>query len=377
MNCHTIPHLRHFIRLAGCFNLALVTCQASAQAASELKAVQSIAVPATLIPVRDRINVAGKVAPADSTEVIASRDMIVSEFLVTPGQQVKKGQNLAKIDAESVARELKYLRPYRDVTARNVKLSEINLEVAKEKLSRTEILASRGIVKETDLDRAKSEEDSARRAYEYSLSQLNENDQRVKEAEQKLKDVALVSPMDGIVAQMAVDPKKVSGIYRTSTGAVIARIEKPHEYVVNLKLSDRDFIALERFPLCEVMLPHQKPVTCQIIPPKGIPERSPTAVAAQFPVDVRFTFKTSQIPMGLETEVRLHAANEQPRLVIPWNAVEVEPGRTFVRKKSNSKFLRQEVKLGWRDGYSVEVTSGLAPGEIVEAKVWPPVRGLP
>lgn len=344
-------------------------------AAGDIKAVQSIAIPAVRQPVRERLNLVGTVAPAESAEVSATRDMTIREFLIVPGQTVKKGQNLAKIDVESVARELKYLRPYLDVAARNVKLSRINLEVAQEKLGRTEILASRGIVKDADLDRAKSEESSARRAFESSMSQLAENEQRVKESEQRLKDVALTAPMDGVVAQMAVDPRTLSGTYRAATGTVLARIERPHEYIVRLKLSDRDFVLLNNFPVCEVLLPYQKPVSCQILPSKGIPERTPTAVAAQFPVDVRFTFKSSAIPMGLETEVRLYAAKEEQRLIVPWNAVEVEPGRTFVRKKSDSKFVRQEVKLGWRDGYQVEVLQGLAAGDIVEAKVWPPARG--
>ena len=337
-------------------------------------AAQSVFVPAEARDVVNSISVTGRVVPAESSEISPARDMVISKFLVVPGETVKKGQKLAEIDITSVASELKYLKPYREVAARNVQLTEINLKVAQERLERTTTLAGKGIVKGNDLDRAKGDASSARRGYEQSLAQLAEIEGKLKEVDQKLAEIALVSPQDGYVAQMAVDPRQMTGIYRARSGSVLARIDRPGTYLMRVKMADRDFLRLGEFPRCEVRLPYTDPVPCAVNPPSGIPERSPQSVSAVFPVSATFHFTARNIPMGIEGVLKLAAGTAQKRLLIPWNAVEVEPGKTFVRKKGAEKNQRTEVRLGWRDGYHVEVLDGLKEGELVEAKVWPPVK---
>jgi hypothetical protein len=139
-------------------------------------------------------------------------------------------------------------------------------------------------------------------------------------------------------------------------------------------MSDRDFLRLDAFPRCEVRLPGNFPLPCTLIPSTGVPERSPESVAAVFPVAAKFNFNSSAIPFGMEATLTLSSAKPEKKLVLPWNAVEVEPGNTFVRKKGADRKDRTAVTLGWRDGHYVEILSGLSQGDVVEARVWPPVK---
>jgi RND family efflux transporter MFP subunit len=335
---------------------------------------QTVMVPAETREVVATLDSVGKVVPAVSADISPARDMVIEKFLVSPGDTVKKGQKLAEISMKSVAQELKFLKPYGDVLRQNVQLSKINMEVAEQKLERTAILADKGIVKSADLDRAKGEAGGYRRSYESSLAQLADIEGKIKEVNKQLDEIALVSPLDGFVAQMAVDPKQLSGAYSARAGSLLMRIDQPGSYLMQVKMSDRDFLRLKEFPDCQVRLPHTNPIPCKILPPIGVPERSPQSVAALFPVEARFEFTMRKIPKGLESKLHLSAKTAQKRLLIPWNAVDVEPGKTFARKKVGDKIERVPVNLGWRDAFHVEVLDGLASGDLVEAKVWPPMK---
>jgi HlyD family secretion protein len=352
----------------------LVTVVVFALGASGVASGQTVTVRAEFRDVTSDISVTGKVVPAESSEISPARDMVISRFLVVPGQYVKKGQKLAEIDIKSVASELKYLRPYREVASRNVQLTEINLKVAQERLERTTTLAGKGIVKGNDLDQAKGGASSARRSYEQSLAQLADIESKITEVDQRLAEIALVSPQDGYIAQMVVDPRNMQGIYAARQGAVLMRIDRPGTYLMQVKTSDRDFLRLGEFPVCKVRLAYTAPVPCHLMPPTGIPERSAQAVSAVFPVAAKFEFTERNIPSGIEGVLRLAAAAPQRRLLIPWNAVEVEPGKTFVRRPGDAKGQRTAVSLGWRDGYYVEVLDGLREGDEVVAQLWPPVK---
>ena len=340
---------------------------------------QSIFVPAEYRDVVMTMDTIGKVVPAESAEISPTRNMVIEKFLVGPGQIVRKGQKLAEISLKSVAQELQYLKPYREILRRNVELTKINLEVANQKLDRTTILANKGIVKAADLDRAKGEASGAQRGYESSLAQLAEIEAKLAEVDKRLEEIALVSPLDGFVAQMAINPKQMSGLYGARSGSVLMRIDRPGLYLIQVKMSDRDFLRLKDFPKCEVRLPHTTPISCSLIPPDGIPERSAQSVVALFTVAARFEFAVGakmdrHIPKGIEGTLCLSAATPQTRLLVPWNAVDVEPGKTFIHKKVGDILERVPVTLGWRDAFHVEVLDGIKSGDLVEAKIWPPMR---
>ena len=142
---------------------------------------QSIFVPAENRDVVMTMDTIGRVVPAESAEISPTRNMVIEKFLVDPGQIVRKGQKLAEISLKSVAQELLYLKPYSEISRRNVQLTKINLEVANQKLDRTTILANKGIVKAADLDRVKGEASGAQRGYESSLAQLAEIEARFRE----------------------------------------------------------------------------------------------------------------------------------------------------------------------------------------------------
>ena len=148
---------------------------------------QSIFVPAEYRDVVMTMDTIGKVVPAESAEISPTRNMVIEKFLVGPGQIVRKGQKLAEISLKSVAQELQYLKPYREILRRNVELTKINLEVANQKLDRTTILANKGIVKAADLDRAdKALEANIAAPLNRELAALSEAQDRVVEASERL-----------------------------------------------------------------------------------------------------------------------------------------------------------------------------------------------
>ncbi|QNI72187.1 HlyD family secretion protein [Synechococcus sp. NOUM97013] len=237
------------------------------------------------------VTVSGKLEPLGSVQEIQMPvGGIASEILVEDGEEVKAGQVLMQLDAETTQQRLKSLRESQTLKTNQLKLKEIelrqyqllsdeeikmlerNLELQEEVLRRYELLNRQGatselqylerlnIVAETEgkLKQARVERlrqtSSQKQQIQQLKAELEELQARLTEASVNLRYQALRSPVDGIVFDLK---PRGEGYVAQGTETVMkivpydtlqAKVEIPSNQIGFVKVGMPADLSIDSFP---------------------------------------------------------------------------------------------------------------------------------
>ena len=295
-------------------------------------------------PFHEVIKVSGQLnaRPSDEQVVTAKSNGLVSwNDAIVPGATVSQGQRLFVLASGNVAQG--------NIETQH-REAKVNLEKAEADYKRVQPLLADKIISQKDFLEIKNRYDQARIKFET----LNRN---YTEAGQ-----AVQSPMSGFVKQITVR----SGEY-VEAGQALAVITKdlslqlqgdvPLRYATRLP-----FISEANFrTLYDDAVYNTKELNGKILSyGKSLGDN-----ASLLPVFFSLTNNGSLIP-GQAVEVYLKARPIDHALVLPLSALIEEQGKFFVYiQVSGESFDKREIKTGAQDGTSVQIISGLNPGERV------------
>ena len=289
--------------------------------------------------------ISGSLAPLRSATLRAETSGAVMQTYAEAGQSVRSGQPLAQIDA-SVLRDQSLSAQSAVTTAQN------SYEIAKRDLSRTETLEKAGAIAEREVERGRNQVLTAQTQLSTARAQLANF--------QKMLDKASVqAPFAGIVAQRQVNAGDVvqpgTALFTVVDPASMqleasvpaeqlgqARVGMPVEFKVN-GYPNRTFTGrITR------VNPTADPTTRQVKLIAAIPNAGNTLVGGLF-AEGRVATETKNAPM------------------VASSAVDERSLRPSVVRLRNGKIEKVEVGIGIRDAAAetVEITSGLAPGDTV------------
>ncbi|MGI8772874.1 MAG: efflux RND transporter periplasmic adaptor subunit [Acidobacteriaceae bacterium] len=177
----------------------------------------------------------------------------------------------------------------------------------------------------------------------------------------QLQYTQMRSPIDGAIADRAVYPGDIAPagtplLVVMDTTRVVVRLHIPQAEAVQLKLGDK----------AELQVPgltNTFPCTVTVLSPALDP--SSTTVEVWVEADN----PQNQLKPGATVEVSINARRIPDAIVIPASAVLTgDAGKPSVMLvKSDGRAYSQEIATGIREGQSVQVLSGLKPGETVIA----------
>ncbi|MCC4309781.1 efflux RND transporter periplasmic adaptor subunit [Alcanivorax marinus] len=263
------------------------------------------------------------------------------ELPVKDGEQVKKGQLLARLDPRDFQNELDR--------------SQADAELAEKNYRRGQALAERGMIAESELDRLSSRYQQARSAY--------------KLARDNLSYTRLVAPYDGVVASTEQEnhqfvQARETVIHLQSSATIDVRFSVPQSFIARAAPLDQSFQA-------EVIFP-------------ALPERRFPAVyreheARSGATQAYFVVVTLPVPEdlsvlpGMSAEVRVGKdqlnGEQRSRLRIPVAAVfnqDGQEGAWVWRLDQEAGTVHAEtVTLGEISGSGVEIVDGLKVGDQV------------
>lgn len=157
----------------------------------------SIIVPG-LVATPDRVSATGSIDARDNMPIgITGEGGKVARTLAEAGDRVRAGQVLAEIDTSVQRAQLQQLKA-------NVLEAKANASLAQNELERAQALVSRGFISQADIDRRTATRDAAR-------AQVTVAEARVREMEQRLVQLSIRSPKDGIVLARNVSTGQVVG----------------------------------------------------------------------------------------------------------------------------------------------------------------------
>lgn len=287
----------------------------------------------------------GALAAERSAAVRAELSGPVLQVMAEPGEAVRRGQVLARIDDAALGDAL--------LSARSaVRTAAASLETARRDVERSARLAGAGAIAERDLEQA-------RNAQSLAQSQLADARARLTQAQEQAGKATVRAPISGVVSERPVNAGDV-----VAPGAALFTVVDPG----SMRLEAA--VPAAQLGLVRVGAPVRFTVS-------GYPGRSFTGrverinpaadpATGQVPVYVSIPNADGALVAGLFAEGRI-AAEAREALLVPAGAVTEQAGARVVARLRGGSVERVPVQLGGADSETeqVEVVSGLAAGDTV------------
>jgi RND family efflux transporter MFP subunit len=294
---------------------------------------------------------------------VASKGTGTLVFLgVEEGDQVKKGQVIARLDDSDVAATLQRARE-------NLRLAEADLNDAKKSLERQRVLLQRELI-------AQAEYDAAEARYKRVVASIDAAKFAVKEAEVAVDNTRIVAPFDGTVLKKNADVGEIVAPLAgaTSSRAAVVTIADMSSLEVEADVSEANITRVSPDQSCEITLdayPQQRY-------PGLVTKIVPTADRAKATVLVKIRFKAYDQRVLPEMGAKIAflppgtADAETPGeavLTVPAAAVVDRNGQQVVYQVKDDRAVETLVVAGRRFGNLIEIKQGLKEGDKVIGKV--------
>lgn len=283
--------------------------------------------PVTVGDAAQVVYATGIVEPVTWSKVSSLQRKRIIEICHCEGKTVKKGEVLARLD---------------DI---------------EERALLAEITARRDRVKE-DADRIRGLVDrnvTSRVTYEEKLTQLREYDARLAAQRDRIYDLELRAPMDGVVLRRDGEIGEIAG---TLNSDVLLWVGQPKPLRIVADVNEEDITRVRRGQV--VLLRHEsqpnEPLRAKVdsVTPKGDATTKTFRVYLALPDD-------TPLMIGMSVEANIVIREARQALLVPAEAI--SGGRVLVA--DGDRLRSAPVKTGVTGTRMVEVTEGLAKGELV------------
>lgn len=227
---------------------------------------------ASLRSITETVYASGKVFPATEIEITSNISGTLIQLAVKEGENVKKGQLLAKVDAEALASVVERAqaassssRAQLQSTIAQKKQLIAQLKNAKQILDRNQKLFDDGVIASAELQATQTSFETAKASLEAATQNIKAAEFGVKSAEatvreqqKNLSQSSIYAPIDGVVstlykkqgeqvvgtAQMAGSPiLKIANL-----NSVEVRVDVNERDILNTALNDTAIIELDAYP---------------------------------------------------------------------------------------------------------------------------------
>ncbi len=269
----------------------------------------------------------GVVEPVVWAKVTSLVRKRIEDICKCEGQAVKKGDVLVRLDDAEEQALLTEL--------------EARLKRVKADSERLAGLVERNIASRASLDE--------------KLTQLSEQEARVIALKDRIADLALKSPMDGVVLRRDGEVGEIAG---TGAEDTLLWVGQPRPLQIVAEVNEDDILKVRKGQ--QALLRHEgsldAPLTGQVlrVTPKGDPQTKTFRVYIELPDD-------TPLRIGMSVEANIVVTEVKDAVLVPAEALGdhrllvVEDGRAKVRP----------VEVGVRGSGAVEIRSGLKAGEVV------------
>ncbi len=359
----------------------------------------------------------GKIQPEKDIKISPYISGEVIELYVKEGDQVKKGDLLAKIDPEIYRANFDRM----EAMVNSQKAGEANAKArvaqveaqfrnAELSYNRSKTLWEQKVVSDADFDAAKSAYEVAKAEKEAALQSVKSAQFGVesavaslKEAQENLYKTTITSPSDGTVSKLSVEMgERVTGASQFSAGTEIMRIANLESMEVNVEVNENDIVRVTLLDTCLIEVDAYLDKKFKGIVTEISTSANTIGVSADqitnFNVKIRIlpesyqdmvdTASSIRSPFrpGMSATVDIQTETVLNALCVPIQAVTTradtsgvvkeddanievaaskEEVKEYVFLNKDGKAFMQEVKTGVQDNTYIEILSGLEEGQDV------------
>jgi RND family efflux transporter MFP subunit len=329
------------------------------------------------------IDITGTLLPNEEVVVSSEVEGPVEKVLVDLGDEVKKGQLLAKVSGRefqfSVDRYLAELQKAlaglglgeeneelrNDGDATEVRRARAQMDEAEQKYKRAEELFREGVVSKEGRDEAESRFKSARANYDSALqtvqslkAQIKQNRVAVQLARKKLQDTDIRAPFDGAVKERLVSV----GQYLTVQTPVFSLVQT-HPLKVRAEVPERAVPSIREGQTVGVTVDAflQRTFEGKISRLSPAVDRQTRTLTIEALIDNRHHL----LKPGFFAKTKVTSNEQETVITVPGQTIVNFFGVNKVFLVENGKIREKVIRLGDRFGEDVEVLEGLKGGEWV------------
>jgi membrane fusion protein, multidrug efflux system len=369
-------------------SLLSAACSTTAETAPGAdRAAEPTTIPTASVESRaiDRyLRVTGSLKADAQAEVSAETAGRVIETPVERGTRVAQGVLLIRISPSETAAQLQEAdanaaqieaklgltpgQPFDRMKVPDVMNAKASLDLAEAEFNRMRALVDQKVISQSEFDQRRTQLEAARQRYQ---SEQNLADQsyrslegaraRVALARKAVSDTSVRAPLSGIVAERLVSVGDY--VTRGARVATVVRIDPlrveltiPEQHVSVVKVGQQVRLTVDAYPGEEFA------ATVKFVSPSlRSDQRALTVEAIAANGDGR-------LKPGFFATALLRQPNAAPALLVPATAVETIAGTSRVYAVKDNRIEERIVTLGEKIDTQVEITSGVAKGEIVASE---------
>jgi membrane fusion protein (multidrug efflux system) len=285
-----------------------------------------------LVPtlLRDRLSLPGMIEPWERLGILAEVRGAVEEVFVEEGDHVNRGDLIARIDTKDYENTLNSIKASYNLATTNLK--------------RLSGLREQEIIAQSELDAIKAE-----------VQTLEAN---LAIAELQLKRCYISSAISGVVNEL---PAK-EGLY-LAVGDPVATVLDIERVKVNVGIPETDVDAVRKIDRFEVVIEalDNRKITAR----KYFLAVAPESQAQVYRLELEVPNNSGTILPGMFARVEIIKQEFPDALAIPLYAVITRDNKHYVFLEEDNTAALREVMIGILDGWQIQVSEGLLPGERV------------
>ena len=189
-------------------------------------------------------------------------------------------------------------------------------------------------------------------------------------ARRALDDLTLIAPTDGTVTSLDIQAGEMVGanqaaVVLSDLARLVVEINLDETDVALVQVGQASIVTLDAFPGVEIA--------------GEVSTIAPTAQTQSGVVlyPVRVTLEGTELPIrsGMTAGVDIVMVSRENALIIPLRAIQSEGGKSYVWRQTPNGLERTEVTLGVMTDTEIEITDGLASGDVVSVVPAPTGNG--
>jgi HlyD family secretion protein len=297
----------------------------------------------------------GSVVPRKEIEIKPQVSGIIDELYVEEGNQVKKGDLIARI------RIIPNMINLNNAESR-VNKAKINLQDAKRNFDRMMDLFEKGVIAKKEFESYEITYDNAKE----ELKNAEDNLDLIKEGQLKKSgaptNTLVRSTINGMVLDIPVEiGNSVIESNNFNDGTTIATVADMNDMIFKGKIDETEVGKIHiGMPLILTIgaIDNTKfDATLTKISPKGVEENG----AVQFEIEADVNLKTGEfIRSGYSANADIVLAKVENVLAVPEALLQFEEGKTFVEVETKpQEFKKVFIETGLSDGINIEVKKGI------------------
>ena len=308
--------------------------------------------------------VTGTIEPRDEVLIKPQISGIIAELYKEAGQQVKRGEVIAKV---TVIPEMSQLN-----SAENrLRLARMNERQARTDLDRMQQLRDDKLVSAEEFEKTQLAYDQAREELTAADDALQIVKEGVSRSNASYSTTLIRSTIDGLILDVPV--KVGNSVIMSNTfndGTTIASVADMQDLIFKGTIDETEVARIHEGMPVKITIGALEGPRLEYIAPKvstaaGTANQFEIKAAVTIPRDVR-------IRAGYSANAEVVLEHKERTLSVPEGAIEYAGDSTFVYVLTAAKpqqFARRAVKTGMSDGLNIEITEGLKPGDKVRGNL--------